>query len=464
MTHSRRSLTGMGALALFVATLCSAPAAFATNGLFSHGYGAKSNALAGGGSALPQDALASASNPAGMVHVGDRKDIGLAIFSPLRSYDVDAPAAFVGFDAFPPLTTGVFDGGPDVVDSGSNYFLIPNFGWNKMLDANSSVGVAVYGNGGMNTDYNAADTPFGLGAFGAGVVPGALATTGINYSQLFINTSYSRKLSDTLSWGVSGILNYSRIKVEGLRGFSPFSLNPAALSDVGYDSDFGIGGKIGIQGSPAAGVTLAASYQTKIGNTFDDYAGLFANSGELDIPATATIGAAFDAGKGTVTLDVQKIFYEGSDSISNTSSSIATACIPSFPFTPFPTAAGAGCLGGSSGVGFGWEDMTVVKLGYQWPTGNGYTWRVGASAGDQPIPESEVTFNIIAPAVIENHFTAGFTREMDNGRELSMAVMYAPENCVTGPDLFSGRMPPLGISKTVELCMHQFQIEAGYSW
>ena len=55
---------------------------FATNGYFAHGYGTKNKALAGAGVALPQDAMIAATNPAGMVWVGERLDVGLAIFSP----------------------------------------------------------------------------------------------------------------------------------------------------------------------------------------------------------------------------------------------------------------------------------------------------------------------------------------------------------------------------------------------
>jgi len=45
----------------------------ATNGYFAHGYGARSKAMAGVGAALPQDAMAAAVNPAGMVFVGNRR-------------------------------------------------------------------------------------------------------------------------------------------------------------------------------------------------------------------------------------------------------------------------------------------------------------------------------------------------------------------------------------------------------
>jgi hypothetical protein len=39
------------------------------------------------------------------------------------------------------------------VESDSNYFLVPEFGYNRMVNNNLALGVTVYGNGGMNTDY-----------------------------------------------------------------------------------------------------------------------------------------------------------------------------------------------------------------------------------------------------------------------------------------------------------------------
>ncbi len=56
----------------------------ATDGYFSEGYGVKSQSMGGVGIALPQDALAAASNPAGMALIGDRIDIGLTWFRPER--------------------------------------------------------------------------------------------------------------------------------------------------------------------------------------------------------------------------------------------------------------------------------------------------------------------------------------------------------------------------------------------
>ena len=80
-------------LVVAISSVLAATTAQATNGYFSHGYGTKNKGLAGGGVALPQDAMIAATNPAGMVWVGSRMDIGAAIFSPLREYNVSNVSA-----------------------------------------------------------------------------------------------------------------------------------------------------------------------------------------------------------------------------------------------------------------------------------------------------------------------------------------------------------------------------------
>jgi len=114
-------------------------------------------------------------------------------------------------------------------------------------------------------------------------------------------------------------------------------------------------------------------------------------------------------------------------------------------------------LGASKGAGFGWDDMTIVKLGFQWAGSPGWTWRVGYSKTDQPIPSSEVLFNILAPAVMDEHYTFGFTKEMGKNNELTFAAMYAPENEVSGPN-------PLDPSQKITLKMYQYDLGVSWGW
>ena len=72
------------ALALAVAGI-AIPAANATDGYFQPGYSVKANGMGGVGIALPQDALAAATNPAGMALIGNRVDGGLSLFTTCRT-------------------------------------------------------------------------------------------------------------------------------------------------------------------------------------------------------------------------------------------------------------------------------------------------------------------------------------------------------------------------------------------
>ena len=416
-----------------VTVICAAviapTAALATNGYFAHGYGTKNKGLVGAGVALPQDSMIAATNPAGMVMVGERLDVGAAIFSPSpRSYRAETATA-------PGHVNG--SGLNTNTESENDFFLIPHVGYNMMLDANSSAGISVYGNGGMNTRWMPDTTPGGAGIYGGG-------EAGVDLKQLFINGTYARKFSDKGSWGASLILAYQEFEAKGLSAFGGFSNDAANLSDNGVSTSTGFGIKMGVQTEVTPGISVGASYQSEMAmSEFDDYAGLFAENGDFDIPSTITVGLAWETSpKSTLVLDIQKIMYSDISAIANPASNLA-GC-------------GGGdttqCLGGSNGAGFGWEDMTIVKLGYQWEMSD-MIWRVGFSSGDQPIPDTEMNFNILAPAVVEEHVTFGLTKAMDKNSEINFALMYAPENTVTGNPT---------TTQQVELEMTQLEVELSY--
>ena len=266
--------------------------AMATNGYFAHGYGTKSKGLAVSGVALSQDAMDAATNRAGLVTVGGSVDLGAAIFS-------QSSRVYTG-TGNPSVAPGTFVLATGSYESDNDFFLIPHIARNWMLDSDSSIGLSVYGNGGMNTEYAAP------GPFGGGV-------TGINLEQLFINTTYSRKINATSSWGASLIAVYQTFEAKGLGAFGAlgFSSDPANLTDNGKDTSTGLGAKLGWQGEVTKGLTLAASYQTEMDmSKFDKYAGLFAEQGDFDIPATWTLGLAWDTSpKSTLNFDIQQMMY-----------------------------------------------------------------------------------------------------------------------------------------------------------
>ncbi len=449
-----------GLIACAVTTALTIPmTAMATNGYFAHGYGTKNKGLAGGGVALSQDAMAAATNPAGMVTIGSRMDIGLALFSPSsRGYSATADAAGIT-DGTPCGVNCPFTFGGNATaqtgESDNDYFLIPHFARNWMLDSEQSVGVSVYGNGGMNTEYQGGVAQHNDGAGNAITTAGTFGagTAGVNLEQLFIATTYSRKISNSASWGASLMAAYQRFEAKGLANFGGFSANNAALTNNGVDTSTGFGFKFGIQGEVAKDVTLAASYQTETDmSKFSKYAGLFAEGGDFDIPATLTLGLAWNiTPKSTFTADIQEIYYSDIKAIANPISNLVG------PSNSCATGTASRCLGASDGAGFGWTDMTIYKLGYQFKTADDMTWRVGISQGDMPIPKSETMFNILAPAVMETHLTFGFTMDTGSDSEFTFAGMYSPKSEETGAN-------PLNPSQNITIEMTQYELEASWAW
>lgn len=391
-------------LVLAISAGCAAMSfqAQATNGYFAHGYGTKSKGMAGAGVALPQDSIASATNPAGMVLVGNRWDAGAEIFVP----DRNANTPWGTNNNFPPTTPTNYDGNGS--GYGESWFLIPEFGYNRMINDNMSVGVSVFGNGGMNTTWNAP-------IFSAGSNP--TQNTGIDLAQLFISPTVSIKLDDKNSLGVSLNVVYQRIRIDGVSDFGGISSDPTSLSDKGYDDSWGAGFRVGWIGELTDTVSAGFSYQprTKM-QSFKAYKGLFAESGDFDIPANYTLGLSWKATpKLTLAFDVEQIKYSQIKSIANPNTFGTT-----------------GLLGTSTGPGFGWEDMDIYKLGGSFQVNKNLVVRAGWNHGSQPIPAGETLFNVLAPAVVEDHLTLGFTMNMQGGGELSGYYMHAFDETLNG--------------------------------
>ena len=403
----------------------------ATNGYFAHGYGARSKALAGATSALPQDATAAAVNPAGMAFVGDRLDLELELFNPNREYSVQGP---------PTMVPGAFPLNPGTVKSGNSLFPVPTFGWNHMLDNNQSIGLTVFGNGGMDTDYpdfsSKTSPPGGSGTFCTG-------STGIDLAQVFISPSYARRFGDgRFSLGVAPIFAVQAFKAYGLSSFAGYSSDPQHVSNQDRDYSYGGGVRVGGLVELIPGLHLGASYKSRVFMTpFSNYAGLFAGQGNFDIPESVNGGLAWDINKSiTTSFDVEYIRYSSVNSVGN-------SLLPNLQTAQ---------LGNTNGAGFGWKDMTVFKFGSQWKQNESWTWRGGFSYGAQPIPNSQVLFNILAPGVQEWHLTTGFTHTFSNKDDLNFAFMYSPEKTVSGPN-------PLSPGQTINLEMYQLSFQLGWS-
>jgi len=400
--------------------------AFATDGYFADGYGVKSQAMGGVGIALPQDAIAAATNPAGMGLIGDRIDFGVTWFRPSRETEITG-------NAFPGVN-GTFDA------NNTQNFFIPEFGYNRQINPEVTLGVSVYGNGGMNTDYKTAIPLLGS------------TPPGVDLEQLFIAPTVAWKITPSNSIGISLNLAYQRFEAKGLQNFAAYSISPSNLTNNGHDNSYGAGVHIGWIGQLNDALSFGATYQSKTYmSKFDNYKGLFAGGGSFDIPSTYGLGVSIKATPQlTVAADIQRIDYGGVDSVGNLSLANLFA---------------GNALGSNNGPGFGWKDVTVIKLGGSYAWNENLTLRAGYNHSTQPIRNSDTLFNILAPGVVQDHLTLGATWLLPNKSELSFAYMHAFENTVNGNNSIPPGFPPSGFGGgNANLKMYQDSIGVAYGW
>ena len=424
-----------------IVLLATTTSSLATTGYFSLGYGPKSTAMAGAVVAAPQDATIAAVNPAGIGSVGDRVDLSVMLFSPIREASLD-----------PRAVGGTFEVRQK---SSRDFFAIPAGGISSKINDEFSWGLSVYGNGGMNTTYsrNIYDETLAVlqnPAVSEGTTTG-MANTGelmIDLGQAVFAPTISYKVTPNHTFGISALLGVQYFKAKGLGNFQGFTTPGSTdLTDTGYDFAYGAGVRLGWLGKIHEKITLGVAGSSPIYMTeFHKYSDLFAEQGGFDIPANFTAGIAFKpVSELLMSFDYQRIFYGSVNSIAN----IGPTLGPRIP-------AGQGSLGESNGLGFGWQDINVYRLGLkyqynsQWSVSAGYSWN------DRPFEADQLLFNIISPAVNTKHATFGISYSPDKSSEWNLAYQHAFK------ETMSTNKTAFGVPGSVS--MYQNAIEIGYSW
>ncbi|MGD2119516.1 MAG: outer membrane protein transport protein [Chromatiales bacterium] len=410
---------------IFLLSLMISGQAWATNGYFAHGIGIKGKGMGGVGIGLPQDSLAGGVNPANMGLLGNRMDVGVDIFRPIREANISGSNA--GF------TDGHFDANETTI------FPVPEFGYNRVINDKMTLGVSVFGSGGMNVDYKTNIPLFGSTAVGT------------DLAQLFVVPNMSYKVQEKHYLGVGLNLVGQRLQIEGAQNFAaaPPSVFPGNVTNRDYAYSYGAGLRLGWLGQLSDRINVGATYQTRTWMTeFDGYKGLLAEQGDLDIPSNFGIGISFLATPDfTIAMDVVRIRFSEVAALKN-------------PITNLPI----GGLGADNGAGFGWEDQTVWKLGLAYQATPELTLRAGWNYGKTPIPSSETAFNIFAPATVEHHLTLGASWKLDQQREITISYMHAFEKEIKGSGSLVVPAAGAGGAGEVDLKMYQDSLGIAMSW
>ena len=196
----------------------------------------------------------------------------------------------------------------------------------------------------------------------------------------------------------------------------------------------GFTGKLGITFKASRDLTLGASYQLKTNlgdmktganaakftliNSAASYS--FPIDGKLVIrdfqmPAVLAAGLTFQANpKLVLSADVKSIDW--------------SAVMSSFNMT-FESAMGDMKFS----MPQNWKDQTVVSLGGAYQMNDALVLRAGYSHSTNPVPDA--TVHPLFPAIVKNHYTAGFGYQIDKNMSLNAAVSHAPKVTVAAGQL-----------------------------
>ncbi|MNC10027.1 putative outer membrane protein precursor [compost metagenome] len=354
--------------------------------------------------------------------MGDRLDLGVTWFKPERSVEISGSPV--------PGANGRYDG------NDTESFLIPEFGYTRQLNERLAFGLAVYGNGGMNTDYQR--NPFSA--------YGSTGDARVDLTQVFVTPSLAWRVNERHSFGIGLNYAYQRFEARGIDGFARMSESPEHVSDDGHDHSDGWGLRLGWNGQLTDSLSVGVAWSSKIKTgKFERYEGLFADHGSFDIPENYGIGLAWRATERlTLAADVQQIDYSDVKAISNSVDVLFSGHL----------------LGSEDGPNFGWEDIRVYKLGASYAVTAQLTLRGGYSWADQALDKGETFFNTLAPGVVREHLTLGATWAPEAGHEISVFYAHAFSEELKG----SNSIPQAFGGGEVDLQMQQDSVGIAYAW
>lgn len=354
-------------------------AAMAGGGYFSLGYGPIARQMAGAVTAVAEDAFAGSSNPAKLSAVSDRIEAGAELFNPHRKVERTGSGTPFDFSS----------------DSKNSLFLIPEFAYAHRMNDRLSLGLTIYANGGLNSEYNDStgvpntnNNPAQCGAT-PGNFFGGCHEVGFDLAQLIVAPTAAWKIAPGHSIGISPLLTMQRFKAFGLQAFNQASLYPDKVTNRGYDYAFGGGIRIGWYGEINSWLTLGAAYSSKVYmQDFDKYKGLFAE-GSFDIPSNYSLGVALKpAPDWLMAFDVQRINFSDVNALGNSLLNSLNNPI-------------ANPLGSAAGSGFGWQrNQTNYKLGLAYTASPKLTLRMGFAYGQRPNDNDLTTMTSMPPALV----------------------------------------------------------------
>jgi long-chain fatty acid transport protein len=365
---------------------------WAVNGDQRIGLSATQYGMAGATTALPEDSAALLLNPAAI--------LGL---------EVSDVRLDVGFSLLnPPRSV-------NGQESDSNLYFLPTGGAVFKINPQLNMGLAMSGTAGFGVDVPDAFP----------VLPGNQAI--VTQREMFVFApGFAYQVSDQFSLGASlNICNQS------LALSSPQFTLP-------QNRRFGFGATLGAtyRLSPAWKLGLSYVSEKKIDeHEFNTSDGKI----ELDMhgPAMLAFGIAFQTSSSLVVeADLKYIFF------SDVRDRIQVQRPQGYSGNVPPV------------LQFGWRDQTVFALGIRKMLGDSTIVRAGINYGKSPIDEEDVDNNLGSIAIVEKHFSLGFSRYLNENLIINAAYTHAFENELTSPST----------GTTIKVKQHWLHMQISYAF
>ena len=395
--------------------------AVAGGGYFSQGYGHIGKQTSGAVTAVAEDPFAGASNPGKLTAAGNQLEIGVEFLNPNRKVKRTGATGQTSIYNFSST-------------SRNPLYIVPQFAYSRQLEGNLAVGISVYGNGGLNSEYTTTTGIPGTNSNpeACGTKPGNFLTgcghAGFDLAQLIIAPTVAWEFTPGHSIGISPLVAAQRYEAYGLQGFAGVSKYPDKLTNNGHEIAFGAGARVGWYGEIKPWLSMGAAYSSKIYmQQFDRYQGLFVD-GTFDIPANYSAGVAVKPDDNwIIAVDVQRIEFGKVKALAN---GVLNSLTPGGPL-----------MGTSSGSGFGWSrNQTNYKLGLSHFASSQLTVRGGYEYGKRPNKENidAVSIGVITPNAI-HRASIGLSWDTLKGNEFHLGFEHFFKSTYSGPSaIFPG--------------------------
>jgi len=257
---------------------------------------------------------------------------------------------------------------------------------------------------------------------------------GTSFDRQYFSPGIEHEFADGSILGVSAIVAYQRYSAAslGLTAASRPDQSPWIPSTFSpqEESGYGTGVRLALRQEVIKGIAIDAGFQSRIDmEEFAAYRGVYSQPADLDIPARASVGLAFQASeKSWLNVAIERVMYSD---------------ISAFPSRYLPNRF-LSLLGDSTSPAFNWEDLTVFRVGYTWSDGADQQWHIDLSTRTQPSPSSKLLSRALEGDLASNALVVGYSRRTGDRSRLAFNAAYAPAEYAFGGSVLGVTTEELG--------------------